>query len=136
MITQTRTAMNTLSNIFGNPAWLGTSQQASVIGEWDELLKNYSNDQVKTACLRYAKYKKDGKFPHLACIEAELVDVGFNDDASADKKEVANRMYQYCLEHSGECNPMPSKLATQRAMWKIYGVAVDGYNPQTDKEEQ
>ena len=134
MINQTKMAINTLSNIYGKPEWKGTTQQDGVISEWDKCLQNYSTEQVRLACLRYAKYKKDGKFPHLACIEAEMVDMGFNDDTSADKKEVANRMYQYCLQHASECNPIPNKLAVQRAIWYIYQVAVDGYNPEKDKQ--
>lgn len=131
---QTKLAFNTLKSIYGNPAWAGSNSEKMAIEEWDNALENYSEEQVKRACLRYAKYHPDGKFPPLACIEAELIDVDVNENISADKKATANRMYQYCLEHASECNPIPEKISIQRSIWRNYKVAVDGYNPEADKD--
>ena len=133
---QTTMAFKTLKDIYGKPSWADSQQRKSVEEEWDKALEPYTEEQVKDACLRYAKYHNSAtKFPPLACIEAELVDVEINQNTTEDKKLQANRMYLYCREHAGECNPIPSKLATQRAIWNIYGVAVDGYNPEKDKKE-
>lgn len=133
MIKQTKIAINTLTEIYGNPSWLGNGNEASVIMEWDKLLKNYSDEQVKKACLRYAKFKKDGRFPSLACIEAELVDETFNENAS-DKRELANRCFAYWQTHKNECDPIPTELVMKQTIWKMYGVAVAGYNPLIDGE--
>lgn len=133
MINQTRTALNTLSAIYGNPSWRGTPAEKDVISEWDKLFKNYSDEQVKKACLRYAKFKKEGKFPSLACIEAELVDETFNED-KGDKVEIANRCFAYWQAHKNECDPIPTELTMKQTIWKLYGVAVGGYNPVFDGE--
>ena len=133
---QTTMAFKTLKDIYGKPSWADSQQRKSVEEEWDKALEPYTEEQVRNACLRYAKYHSSvTKFPPLACIEAELVDVEINQNTSEDKKIQANRMYLYAREHAGECNPIPSKLATQRAIWNIYHVAVDGYNPEKDKKE-
>lgn len=134
MNTQTKTAFKTLYNIFGKPDWATSNQRKSVEDEWENALAPYSEEQVRNACYRYSKYNKSGKFPHLACIEAELVDVEANENVSTDRKLVANRMYQYCVEHAKECNPIPDKISIQRSIWKNYKVAVDGYNPEADKD--
>lgn len=133
MINQTRIALNTLSAIYGNPEWRGKPSEKDVVMEWDKFFKNYSDEQVKKACLRYAKFKKDGKFPSLACIEAELVDETFNED-NLDKREIANRCFAYWQTHKNECDPVPTELTMKQTIWKLYGVAVAGYNPVFDGE--
>lgn len=134
MNTQTTTAFKTLKNIYGIPDWANSPMRKSIEDEWDSALERYSDAQVKNACLRYSKYNHTNKFPHLACIEAELVDVDINENVPEDKKLVANKMYQYCLEHASECNPIPEKISIQRAIWRNYKVAVDGYDPVADKD--
>lgn len=131
---QTTIAFKTLKDIYGKPDWADNPQRKSIEEEWDKALGKYTEEQVRNACLRYAKFHNGAiKFPRLACIEAELVDEETNQLADASKKAAANRMYVYCLEHAQECNPVPSKLATQRAIWRIYQVAVDGYDPKADE---
>ncbi len=46
----------------------------------------------------------------------------------------AQRMYMYIMANLGQCNPIPSKLACQRAIYYIYHVEVDGYNAKADEE--
>lgn len=128
MINQTKMALNTLSAIYGNPKWRGGADEKKIISEWDKVLEKYNEDSVKTACLRYAKYKKDGGFPNITCIEAELVDVDYS-QSNNDKKQSAYQMYEYLLLHANECNPVPSELAIKRTIWRNFNVAVDGYNP-------
>ena len=133
---QTTMAFKTLKDLYGKPDWADSNQRKAVEEEWDKALEKYSEDQVRNACLRYAKFHNGvNKFPRLACIEAELVDEEVNQESDINKKAQANRMYVYCREHASECNPIPSKLATQRAIWNVYRVAVDGYNPEKDKKE-
>ena len=132
---QTTTAFRTLKEIYGKPSWSNSPERKSIEEEWDKALEPYTEDQVRKACLRYAKFhNKANTFPTLTCIEAELVDVEVNQDVSIDKKLLANRMYVYCQDHAHECNPIPDNQSIQRAIWKNYGVAVGGYNPDQDKE--
>ena len=125
---QTQIAVNTLSNIYGKPQWFGSREEKAIISEWDKVLERYTEDAVKNACLKYAKYKKDGGFPNLTCLEAELVDVDCQQNTQ-DKKQSAYQMYRYLLLHADECNPVPCELAIKRTIWRNYQVAVDGYDP-------
>ena len=131
MLKQTKTAINTLKEIYGKPSWMGAGNEKLVIDEWDKLFENYSDEQVKKACLRYAKFKKDGSFPSLACIEAELVDEKYNEN-NEDKVALANKCYVYCMAHKEECNPVPTELTIKQSIWKSYGVAVGGFDPERD----
>lgn len=137
MRSQTKVAFRTLNDLYGKPDWYNNPDRAAIENEWDKALIPYSDEQVRNACLRYAKFHNGvTRFPKLACIEAELVDVEVNTDVDTNVKVTAERMYAYCREHATECNPIPSKLATQRAIWRIYHVAVDGYNPNADEEKE
>lgn len=132
---QTTIAFKTLKDIYGKPSWASSPDRKSIEEEWDKTLAPYTEEQVRKACLRYAKFHNAvTRFPNLTVIEAELVDEEVNKDVSEDKKILANRAYAYFREHANECNPIPSKISSQRAIWSIYKVAVDGYNPEADKE--
>lgn len=76
---QTKTALNTLSELYGDPQWLINPKSGqdidSIFAEWDEALKDYSDDQIATACRMIFKYKRSSTFPRIAHILAELVDV-------------------------------------------------------------
>lgn len=131
---QTTIAFKTLKDIYGKPDWADNPQRKSIEEEWDKALEKYTEEQVRNACLRYAKFHNGvARFPRLACIEAELVDEETNKMANETIKAQAMRMYIYGREHAHECNPVPDKLATQRAIWRIYHVAVDGYDPKADE---
>lgn len=133
---QTAIAFKTLKDIYGTPSWANSPDRKTIEAEWDRTLEPYTEEQVKKACLRYAKFHNAvTKFPNLTIIEAELVDEEVNKDVSEDKKIVANRAYAYCMQHASECNPVPEKISIQRAIWSIYKVAVDGFNPKEEKEE-
>lgn len=132
---QTTMAFKTLKDIYGKPDWANDQQRKAIEEEWDKALEKYTEEQIRNACLRYAKFHNSvTRFPKLACIEAELVDEESNQVSDINKKAQANRLYVYCMEHASECNPIPCKLAIQRAIWKIYQVAVDGYDPKTDEK--
>jgi hypothetical protein len=76
---QTDTAIKTLSELYGDPQWLINPKSGqdidSIFAEWDEALKDYSDDQIATACRMIFKYKRSSTFPRIAHILAELVDV-------------------------------------------------------------
>lgn len=76
---QTQTAIDTLSELYGEPSWLTAPKKGQdldkVFAEWDEALKKYSEAQVVTACRKIYKYRKTATCPRLAHILAELVDI-------------------------------------------------------------
>lgn len=132
---QTAIAFKTLKDLYGTPEWANNPQRKAIEEEWDKVLGRYSEENVRTACLRYAKFHNGvNKFPRLACIEAELVDVETNQVADINKKAQANRLYAYCMEHAQECHPVPGKISIQRSIWKTHGVSVDGYDPKADEK--
>ena len=48
--------------------------------------------------------------------------------------EQAEKTYAYIMANAGSCNPIPCKLACQRAIYFIYHVEVDGYDAKKDKD--
>lgn len=135
---QTIEAFKILNEAYGTPDWANDETKRKQMGDiWDESLGKYSEQSVRQACLKYIKYHHTNKFPPLTCIEAELCEEQFNQEENADKVYLANKRYNYILEHrmEGEIGCPPSKIAAQRAIWNIYGVSVDGYNPDFDKKE-
>ena len=76
---QTQTAIDVLSELYGEPQWLINPKSGqdvtSIFAEWDDALKDYSEDQIATACRMIFKYKRSSTFPRIAHILAELVDV-------------------------------------------------------------
>lgn len=76
---QTKTAIDVLSELYGEPQWLINPKSGqdvtSIFAEWDDALKDYSDDQIATACRMIFKYKRSSTFPRIAHILAELVDV-------------------------------------------------------------
>ena len=49
-----------------------------------------------------------------------------------DKVALANKCYVYCMAHKEECNPVPTELTIKQSIWKSYGVAVGGFDPERD----
>ena len=76
---QTQKAIDVLSELYGEPQWLINPKSgqdvSSIFAEWDDALKDYSDDQIATACRMIFKYKRSSTFPRIAHILAELVDV-------------------------------------------------------------
>ena len=134
---QFRTAMSVLSDIYGYPQWETNTkdgQNADEIAKlWSEELSQYTPEQVKSACYRVIKFRKSMTFPTISHIMAELVDEKKKEEYSLEIGNVkaAQKMYAYLISNSST-----PKLASQRTIWNLYQVSVDGYNPQTVKEEQ
>ena len=86
---QTQIALNTLTELYGEPQWLVNPKSGqdvdSIFAEWDKALKDFSDDQIVTACRMIFKYKRSSTFPRIAHILAELVDV-----APANTHELPN----------------------------------------------
>lgn len=68
-----------LTELYGEPTWLSEPKKGmdveKVFAEWDESLKDYTEDQVKTVCRKLWKYAKTSTFPRLGHILAMLTDV-------------------------------------------------------------
>lgn len=76
---QTQAAFDVLTELYGEPTWLSEPKKGmdieKVFAEWDESLKDYSEEQVKTVCRKLWKYAKTSTFPRLGHILAMLTDV-------------------------------------------------------------
>lgn len=55
---------------------------------------------------------------------------------TSEKRIQAEKVYASVLNHALEANPIPGKLAAQRAIYRIYGVSVDGYRPEDDEKKK
>lgn len=76
---QTDTAISVITELYGEPDWLTKPKEgqnvAVILAEWDEELRRYSEEQVKTAIRKMWKYSKTKSVPRLGHIIAELSDV-------------------------------------------------------------
>lgn len=131
---QFKTAMGVLSDIYGYPQWETNTkdgQNADEIAKlWSKELSQYTPEQVKSACYRVIKFRKSMTFPTISHIMAELVDEKKKDEYSLDIGNVkeAQKMYAYLINNS-----TVDKLASQRTIWNLYQVEVDGYKHEEDK---
>lgn len=133
MSQQYEVAVKILSDIYGYPKWEVNTKDGQNIQEivklWEQELGNYSVEQVKDACYRIAKYRKAQTFPTLSHLLAELVEEKKNNGYNLEVKNEreAQKMYSYLITHG------MSKLASQRTIWSLYQVEIDGYNHEKDK---
>lgn len=132
---QTNVALRILSDIYGYPQWEKNTKDGQnadeIIKIWAEELGNYTIEQVKNACYRVAKFRKSMTFPTISHIMAELVDEKKKDEYSLETGNVkaAQKMYAYLINNSSA-----PKLASQRTIWNLYHVEVDGYKQEEDKQ--
>jgi len=133
MSQQYEVAVKIFSDIYGYPKWETKTKEGQNIQEiiklWDAELCHYSVEQVRDACYRIVKYRKAQTFPTLSHILAELVEEKKTDEYTIEVGNVkaAQKMYAYLITHGNG-----NKIASQRTIWKIYQVEVDGYNHETD----
>lgn len=103
---QTQTAIDTLSELYGEPSWLKTPKQGQnlekVFDEWDKALKKYSDTQVANACRSIYKYKKSATFPRLGHLLAELVDI-VPDAEPETETEPTNGYWQELAAFRADC---------------------------------
>lgn len=133
MSNQTEVAMKIFSDVYGYPNWEVKAKEGQnaleIMKIWEEELRQYTPEQVKLACYRVVKYRKAQSFPTISHLMAELVDEEKKEDCSIQVGNVkeAKKMYSYIITHGNS-----SKLASQRTIWNLYQVEVDGYNHETD----
>lgn len=102
---QTQTAIDTLSELYGEPSWLTAPKKGQdldkVFAEWDEALKDYSEDQIKTVCRKMWKYAKTSTFPRLGHIMAMLSDVSPEKDGTPET--VKNMFMDELAQYRSRC---------------------------------
>lgn len=76
---QTQAALDLIEDLWGVQNWLAEPKEGVnidlVLAQWDEELRRYTEEQIRTAVLKISKYRKTSVAPKLAHILAELVDV-------------------------------------------------------------
>ena len=76
---QTQAALDLIEDLWGVQNWLAEPKEGVnsdlVLAQWDEELRRYTEEQIRTAILKISKYRKTSVAPKLAHILAELVDV-------------------------------------------------------------
>lgn len=134
MSQQYEVAFKIFSDVYGYPKWETKTKEGQNVQEiikiWEEELRQYTPEQVKLACYRVVKYRKSQTFPTISHLMAELVDEEKKEDYSLQVGNVkeAQKMYSYIITHGNA-----SKLASQRTIWNLYQVEVDGYNHVEDQ---
>lgn len=108
---QTQAAFDVLTELYGEPTWLSEPKKGmdieKVFAEWDEALKDYSEDQIKTVCRKMWKYAKTSTFPRLGHILAMLTDV--------------EKVYSEPERPEYEHNRFMDELENQRRRWVSEG---------------
>ena len=76
---QTQAALDLIEDLWGVQNWLAEPKEGVnidlVLAQWDEELRRYTEEQIRTAIFKISKYRKTSTAPKLAHILAELVDV-------------------------------------------------------------
>lgn len=139
MNNQTQMALEILSGYYGEPKWMTDPKQAQdsekIIATWDSELAPYSVQQVKEACAWLTRRRKVMTFPTISILTTELVGKEPQAKEELSKGEEAMFCYNYILQHAHESIPPISKEAAQRAIWDIYGISMDGFEPDKPQEQ-
>lgn len=129
---QTDTAIKTLSELYGDPQWLINPKSGqdidSIFAEWDEALKDYSDDQIATACRMIFKYKRSSTFPRIAHILAELVDVApANPPELPQTRERTGGYFTEFSDFSNDCvrNGYNGKICFSSDVEEAFGLVCD-----------
>ena len=124
---QFETAYNIFRDFYGEPKWnenpkTGQSPDA-IMEKWCEELKGYSVDQIRQACAWITRKRRVMTFPTLDVLLCELSD---------KEKEVPEVTPEAVYKGLIFSNINMSKLAAQRAVYRVYGVEIDGYRASED----
>lgn len=119
---QTETAMRIFTDIYGMPNWEKNVKEgqspSEIIKLWDDELSGYTEQQVKNACYKLAKFRKVMTFPTISHLMSELCD--------EDKDVKTDNQVQFVLKALLN-NKELSELAIQRTMWNLYKYSYNGY---------
>lgn len=136
---QTQMALEILGGYYGEPQWLKNPKEGQdtqqILETWDTELAPYSAQQVKEACAWLIRRRRVMTFPTINTLTVELVGKEPEHRETETKGTEAVRCYEHILQHANESNPPVSKLAAQRAIYNIYGVCMDGYDPNYKEEK-
>ena len=127
---QTETAIKIFNDIYGYPKWQKEAKDGQnyeeIIKLWDGELKDYTVQQVKTACYHIIKYRKNMTYPTISHLLAELVD--------EEKVDIKEHDAQRCLKNLLAHNPPFSEKVIQWTMWKLYKFKYNGYEPEEEEK--
>lgn len=127
---QFETAFDILSNYYGLPNWEVKPKEGQsrdeIVKVWCCELKPYTVEQVKEACYWLTRKKKTMTFPSINVLMNEL----FNSKKEGAQEEEAKRVYRMMREQKGFDERY--KICAQRAIYDVYGVCMEGYDPKAD----
>ena len=136
---QFETAYNIFKDFYGTPKWELDPKDGQrpdvIIKQWCDALAPYSVEQVRQACGWLTRKRRVMSFPMLDSLLAELSDKSPEANVELSQGEEAMFCYNYILQHAHESIPPISKEAAQRAIWDIYGISMDGFEPDKPQEQ-
>jgi len=138
MNVQFETAYNIFKDFYGEPKWSKDPNDGQrpdvIIKQWSDALAPYSVEQVRQACSWLTRKRRVMSFPMLDTLLAELSDKETESKKERSAQEEAMFCYNYILTTPTESGIMCSKLAARRAIYNIYGICLDGYDPNYKEE--
>lgn len=134
---QFETAYNIFKDYYGSPKWEIDPKEGQrpdvIIRQWCEALEPYTVDQIRQACGWLTRKRRVMTFPSLDTLLAELCGTE-KENRFKTKGEEALYCYNYILQHANESTPPISKEAAQKTIWDLYGIAMDGYDPEEKQD--
>lgn len=126
---QFKEAFEILSNYYGYPNWENNPKEGQkrddIIDSWSKELSSYTVSDIKNACFWLVKKKKTMTFPSLSVLLNELF-LTKKDERIAQTDALI--MYNFLMNNKNEkLSHDLNKLSSQRAIYRIYEVEVDGY---------
>lgn len=104
---QANTALDRLSELYGEPSWLTDPKQGKniekIFAEWDKALQKYSETQIVKACRSIYKYKKSAMFPRSAHLLKELVDIAPAAEPEEKPIETGGGYWQELADFRADC---------------------------------
>lgn len=132
---QFRVAFEILSAYYGLPKWESNPKEGQsrdeIVNTWCCELSKYTVDQVREACYWLTRRIRTMAFPTIAVLMNELLN---KEPENIEKEKEPYRLYNHLLRHSGLTlsSPTIEKLTSQRAIYRIYELEVDGYRYKED----
>lgn len=136
MSVQFEEAFNRFVDVYGLPAWeekpkSGQSRE-EIVRMWEDELKRFTVEQVRSACYRVIRFKKNMSFPTISHLMAQLVDEPVAEDKSSS---AAWKAYHDLKQFPcPRLTPEQNEMAVLRTIYRVYGVCLNGFDPVTQLE--
>lgn len=137
MSVQFEEAFNRFVDVYGLPAWeekpkSGQSRE-EIVRMWETELKPFTVEQVRQACYRVIRFKKNMSFPTISHLMAQLVDEQTEADKSPD---AALKAYHELMQYPHpRLTAAQNELAVLRTIYRVYGACLNGFDPLTQLTE-